>query len=72
MIAIEISDPDLKKATAENHSGEWWFLMPDAKTFTATGPWKDARAKAEAHARALGSQDGQDSILLLGLQEETN
>jgi hypothetical protein len=71
MIAIEISDPDLKKATAENHSGEWWFLMPDAKTFTATGPWKDARSKAEAHARACGSIDGQDSICSLVLFGET-
>jgi len=71
MIAIEISDPDLKKATAENHSGEWLFLMPDEKPFTATGPWNDARPKAETHARACGFIDGQDSICLLVLFGET-
>lgn len=73
MISIEISDPALEKATADNQTGEWYFLISTIngqhispeEVFCRSGTWKDARTKAEAHARTCGCKDEMDSVLLL-------
>lgn len=73
MISIEISDPVLQRAADENETGEWCFTITTIngqrvspeEVFCRTGNWKDARLKAEEHARACGCRDGMDSILLL-------
>src|SRR5258707_1183463 len=54
MISIEISDPALETATANNQTGEWCFLISTVngkqispeEVFCRSGTWKDARAKA--------------------------
>lgn len=78
MIAIEISDVGLKKAAADNQKGEWTFEI-DAingaphspeEVFCIIGTWKEARSKAEAHARERGCEDGVDSIHLFAFRRD--
>jgi hypothetical protein len=73
MISIEISDPTLRRAADENQTGEWCFTITTInggqvspeEVFCRSGAWKEARLKAEEHARTCGCRDGMDSVLLL-------
>lgn len=76
MIAFHFNSADLETAASENQIGSWDFIIddlmspaaqqPKEKQFYSKGTWKEARAKAEVHARTCGSKDGVDSILVVG------